>query len=269
MMTLLEQYINQEVEPGEVTRYDNLVITGEQDDYMSYQPVIWTMGEDRVKQDGDNSYGSPMLTTGVGGIKVQVDGNRSTTVYGEWTDENGLLCCIYNPIFTITGEVPDLASVEYEPFMYRVWRLCKDVRGYGRNGANVPYNDPNADRSADKLIAEAMTNEATVVLGDELTAELNFGAVANTEIKFRVRFYYKKVGDNMLRDGEAPMYYVIETVVPWSDMPTGVHELEVGNVVAKTYYNAQGIKSDRPFDGINIVVTRYSDGTVKTSKVVR
>lgn len=269
MMNFLPQYIDQEVAPGEVTRYDNQVITGVEDDFMSYQPMIWTYGEDRVKQDGDNSYGSPIWTTGVGNVAVAVSGNRSTTVYGEWVDENGMLCCIYNPIFNIDGVVPELASVDYEPFMYRVWRLCPDVRGYGRNGANVPYNDPTGDRSPDKLIAEAQTDFASVELGDEITAELNFGAVANTSINFRVRFYYKKVGDMGMRDGEVPMYYVVETVVPWSNMPTGVNELELNDVVGKTYYNAQGIKSNKPFDGINIVETRYSDGSVKITKVVR
>ena len=239
---------------------------------MSYQPVIWTFGENRVKQDGDNSYGSPMWTTGVGNVNVHVGGTRSTTVYGEWTDEDGNVCNIFNPILTIEGVVPELASVEYEPYMYRVWRLCNDVRGYGRNAAtNVPYNNPTADRSADKLIAEEVTGDNIIVLGDD-HGLLNFGAKATTEIAFRVRFYYKKVAERALQapraNEDAPMYYVVEKTVPWSDMPTSVIELMTGNVVSKTYYNAQGVKSDKPFDGVNIVVTRYSDGSVKTTKVV-
>jgi len=35
------------------------------------------------------------------------------------------------------------------------------------------------------------------------------------------------------------------------------------------YLNVAGMKSDKPFDGINIVVTRYDDGSIKTSKVMR
>lgn len=269
MLTVLEQYIDQKVNPGEVTRYDNLVITGGADDYMAYLPVIWTFGEDRVNQDGDNSYGSPMWTTGVGNVTTNISGTRSTTVYGEWNDENGVKCCIFNPIFTIVGEVPEFASVDYEPCMYRVWRLCNDVRGYSRNAAtNVPYNNPTAERSPDKLIIEAQTTDDIIFAGDEI-GELSFGATANTEIQFRVRFYYKRVGSNLLRDGEAPLYYVVEKIVPWSDMPTGVVETLAPGEVSKTYYNAQGIKSDKPFDGVNVVVTRYSDGSVKTTKVVR
>ncbi len=273
MLEVLEQYKEQEVNPGEVTRYDNLEITGAEDDFMAYLPIIWTYGVDRVNNDGDNSYGSPMWTTGVGKVNAYVGGNRSTTVYGEWNDEDGNKCCIFNPILTIEGGVPELASVEYEPFMYRVWRICSDVRGYSRNPAtNVPYNNPTADRSADKLIVEEMTTDNMIVAGDE-HGMLNFGAKSTTDISFRVRFYYKKVGEKALQAprlaDDAPMYYVVEKIVPWSDMPTAVVELMTGNEVSKTYYNAQGVKSDRPFDGVNIVVTRYSDGTVKTTKVVR
>ena len=51
---------------------------------------------------------------------------------------------------------------------------------------------------------------------------------------------------------------------------TAVKEVVVtGDVVSRTYVNAQGMKSDKPFDGINIVITRYSDGTTSTTKVVR
>ena len=42
-----------------------------------------------------------------------------------------------------------------------------------------------------------------------------------------------------------------------------------GEVVGQTYYNIQGMESDQPFDGVNIVVTRYSDGATSISKVIR
>ena len=40
-------------------------------------------------------------------------------------------------------------------------------------------------------------------------------------------------------------------------------------VVSNTYYNVAGIASDKPFSGINIVVTRYSDGSHTTTKIMR
>ena len=40
-------------------------------------------------------------------------------------------------------------------------------------------------------------------------------------------------------------------------------------VVSVSYYNAAGMQSAQPFEGVNIVVTRYADGTKKTEKVIR
>ncbi len=42
------------------------------------------------------------------------------------------------------------------------------------------------------------------------------------------------------------------------------------SVVVKSvkYVNVAGIVSDRPFQGVNIVVTEYTDGTSTTSKVI-
>ena len=40
------------------------------------------------------------------------------------------------------------------------------------------------------------------------------------------------------------------------------------DVVGVTYVNPMGQTSSRPFVGVNIIVTRYSDGTTKTTKAV-
>lgn len=39
-------------------------------------------------------------------------------------------------------------------------------------------------------------------------------------------------------------------------------------VLSQTYYNLAGMASSKPFDGVNIVITNYSDGTIKTAKAV-
>ncbi len=93
-----------------------------------------------------------------------------------------------------------------------------------------------------------------------------------------VRFYYRSTGKAietgrfMLRaDGdETPEYYAAEGDSQAKQTPTSVSEIRYhGEVVSQTYYNVQGMKSDKPFDGVNIVVTRFSDGATSISKVVR
>ena len=52
--------------------------------------------------------------------------------------------------------------------------------------------------------------------------------------------------------------------------PSSIDQPAVGQqVLGHTYYNVAGMSSEKPFDGLNIVVTRYSDGTVSTTKVFR
>lgn len=41
------------------------------------------------------------------------------------------------------------------------------------------------------------------------------------------------------------------------------------SITAVRYYNLMGVESDKPFDGINIVVTTYSDGSRTSKKVLR
>ena len=48
---------------------------------------------------------------------------------------------------------------------------------------------------------------------------------------------------------------------------TAVDAIDVDRQVQDvTYYNLMGVGSEHPFAGINLVVTRYSDGTQKTAK---
>ena len=244
-----------------VDRLDNAVVTGGPGEYASYQPVLWTFGNDRLKGDGDNSYGAPIWKTGVGYVLMDAPKPESVN-YGKWWDENGDVCTVYSPVLSINGNVPVIDGVEYEPFMYRVWRLCDGVRGFTYMGGNLFINDPSADRSEVKLVAEEMTDEPTITIGGD--GSLDFGATVDCSLSFRTRFYYVKKGQSA---SDKPMFYVVEYTKDWDW--TGIDEIASDNVVSKTYYNGLGIPSQTPHSGINIVVTRYSDGTTTTSKVVR
>ena len=90
-----------------------------------------------------------------------------------------------------------------------------------------------------------------------------------------VRFYYilesMMPTTNTLRagDGNPGAGYGAEGAKA-PDPATSVDEIRYhGEIVSQTYINTQGMQSDKPFDGVNIVVTRYSDGATSISKVVR
>ena len=104
--------------------------------------------------------------------------------------------------------------------------------------------------------------------------------ISEDDLTIYVRYYYKSTGkpieslnNIMLRaDGAdaAKSFYAVEKPATAKQGPTAVEEiLYHGEVVSTIYYNVQGMKSDKPFDGVNIVVTRFSDGATAISKVVR
>ena len=63
-------------------------------------------------------------------------------------------------------------------------------------------------------------------------------------------------------------------IYPLDISPTNVIVTSVEGVKGTTtvkavkFYNLQGIESDTPFDGINIVVEQLNDGTTRSSKML-
>ena len=259
-------------------RHDTNVITGVYGDYMTYVPVIKTFGEDRVKKDGENTYGSNIYKTGVAGLDVSVEGTVSVHgSYANWYDENGEECAVFNPIITINATMPDYATWEYRPYLYRVWLKCDNRRFADMDEHGHLINDTETERESFELIAEDYTwdGETDVVYGGP-NDEMAFGATyasRNGGISFLVRMYYEVQADIPLKNAKypswMPVFYVVEKEIPWNNVPTSVNEITTEFEVSKTYYNAQGVASDKPFDGVNIVVTKYSDGSTKTTKVIR
>ena len=274
----LPEYYGVQEHNGGMSRNDSSkVVLGQYGDFMTYAPIVWTDGEKRVKQDGDNSYGGTISKTGVAKLDVMVQGTATAPGSSDsWRDENGEMCVFFNPVFYVSATMPDNATWEYLPVRYRIWRKCNNVRYCLYNEATGQLvNDAEFPRETFELIAdyEADEDETQVLFGDPDAYVYEFGATAASAeggISFLVRLYYQVEPMIPLKYPLwMPMYYVVEQEVPWKDYTTAVAENNAGNVLGKTYYNLQGIASDTPYDGLNIVVTHYSDGTTKSTKVMR
>ena len=64
-----------------------------------------------------------------------------------------------------------------------------------------------------------------------------------------------------------PVGYHLKAVFDLDKLPTGVDGVETAKqVVAVRYYNLQGMGSSKPFDGVNVVRTTYSDGSTQVTK---
>ncbi len=122
------------------------------------------------------------------------------------------------------------------------------------------------------------------------TSEDETGVIDELDALFTVRIYFTKNenlpqtqsevdGAPALRDGEPAAagdgkFYVVEAVVDKTfksnEVVTGIiQNLNTRQVVSEKYYNVAGIESDTPFEGVNIVVTRYSDGSTTTTKILK
>ncbi len=274
-----------------VERLDTNYVQGVKEDSLAYVPVIWTFGLYSGREDGkNNSYGSDIKREYLGGVSATITGEKSDySDYGMWT-ANGVDYCVYTPVITIIGEPPavkvdnDGDVSTYVPYMYRAWCLYEGAHDFTRN-SNGQLID-NGVMTAPILLDERVSTETGEILGGPWQVGMGrlpwaFGIPVSEDgsnVTFAIRFYYKKTvteagqGEpNSLRDGEeGEEYYIVECEGDAQSITTAINELFNGRVPVETiYYNSVGMQSDKPFDGINIVVTRYSDGTTSTSKIVR
>lgn len=95
----------------------------------------------------------------------------------------------------------------------------------------------------------------------------NFDGVVTVEI-------YLVNGDvtsvNELSNSNYYITKVSHTIVQDPDISTGVEDVDAEKTVAGvTYYNLLGVSSDRPFEGVNVVVTTYTDGTKSSKKILK
>jgi hypothetical protein len=86
---------------------------------------------------------------------------------------------------------------------------------------------------------------------------------------FHALILRKPASNKLTSDASSATYGIIPLDMPQKGHPTTVKELTGNRVVKSTsYYNVMGMESSKPFKGVNIVVTRYSDGSSTTTKVL-
>ncbi len=293
---------------GTVKRVDMEFVEGQQNDWIDYVPVIWTFGHNTGRTDGkNNSYGSDIKRSVLGGVTPDfIRGTLSTNNdvhqndYGTWDAPNNEKYCVYTPFMRVSGFSPedynanDGDQYTFEPYMFRVWCVYDQARDFTRNSDGQLIDNGVTEDMEDGtfLLQTVYVDDPTlssIYFGKEQWVEADgrlpytFGvpvSVANNPsvLKFIVRFYYKR---SVVEGGTQPSglrgnrdggeeYYIAEATGDGQDITTGIFDLFMGkSVVGVTYVNAQGMKSDKPFDGVNIVITRYSDGSTSTSKIIR
>lgn len=75
---------------------------------------------------------------------------------------------------------------------------------------------------------------------------------------------------NIIAKAEGKMPSLLTTAEVLPEVSTAINNVESTKTVAQvTYVNVAGMRSTKAFDGVNVVITRYTDGTFSTAKVVK
>jgi hypothetical protein len=264
--SFVDNYMVNEAEDGDTYTYAPVVEL-----FAPIQAVELPSGADRTDY---NTYGGPQQMTAGGIVNVQV----LKPAHSEYTwTANGKEYTYYNVYLDVTKlDLPD----GYEVAKVRAWRKI-DSQYLGEQEGHGYEGRLNLDSNGEYKFVE----HATCAEGEELgktgsndVFEGTFGAVKlnpgeTIPMEFTVRIYFtKSVSGSKAADPNGD-YYIAEYTISdalTSDIPTSINGVEsYRQVVSEKYYNAAGVESDTPFKGVNIVVTRYSDGSTSTVKVLK
>lgn len=231
------------------------------------------LDEEAVIADADWCYGSDIEHT------LITNGAENN---GDW----------YGHFMKISSDM----SPNLEVYGVRVWRVRKkDATGAAED---VPVNEWFLGQNKSK-IGDKMPSYFVVAVDEEtglLSVELKdiykgpdmetFKQNTDYQPEYIVHYYGRvksleepTSGDvNTLsvtpraQDDQAKVYYVSEFKYhpAINDIPTGINGvMQSVQVESVEYIDVMGRVSSRPFKGLNIVVTRYADGTIITTKQVK
>lgn len=127
--------------------------------------------------------------------------------------------------------------------------------------------------SARRSIVEGGTNGAWY----KVESDISFAGICEKAETFdgvvTVEIYLVNGDVTSVNELSNSNYYITKvshTIVKDPKLSTGVEDVDAEKTVAGvTYYNLLGVSSDSPFEGVNVVVTTYTDGTKSSKKIVK
>ena len=236
-----------------------------------------------------NTYGAPVRAREYDPVTLNlyIGGSKSDQrLGGHWTqtlpDGTQKEYCVYTPVIFV--EAPQLDFISHKPYLLRAWLVADDEVTYynfdridgaikGTTVLEMPY------LLGELPVVDGMPG-VNFIIGEDWDAHASpvrlqnaFGApCANANVVIVVRAYYQRGEENSslsLRAGGGG-YGFGQGSGSGDGIPTAVTEvIDNLQVVDVKYVNSLGMQSSKPFEGVNIVVTRYSNGTISTTKVVR
>lgn len=166
---------------------------------------------------------------------------------------------------------------EYEHcFAWRVWRVMSD-------GTKVLLNEEDEIDGGDAVTNHESLNELWPsddgLFSTDIFVDLAPDMNSYRTLRYIVRAYISnekfEMSSPMLRESFVDSRFVIaqdilDINVSRNTIVTGVDDVnESKQVESVSYYDITGRRSNHAFDGINVVVTKYTDGTVSSRKLIK
>lgn len=242
-----------------------------------YVPVVVANG---VQSTG-NTYGAPIRSSQLSTMTATVNYDQSDIMTDAATGLQYYYMAAEVAMHCVVPPVDDDADYHYELVLARAWRQWTPyVVGQGALPATETYMGQKEIDGAQTDVIIGCKDFQRDESGRWSYDEPTFCALAGTTPMFVSRFYYQRVpndasagaprragggggggggGAGAPGDGPNP-----------PGNATGLGNFTVDKqIVSVTYVNPLGMTSTSPFDGMNIIVTRYDDGSVQTTKVLK
>ena len=265
-------------EGGNITTHD--INSSSDNQTSSYVPVINTLyNGDATKP---NSYGCDIQRTAYPAVEVNIEGMEKTDpFYGNDGDLMG-----YRVNLKITPKLPKSSdsNINYV-YYYRVWREIDSknnpTRIEGERMVNREDNQSGEGWASDyDCLHVTYPGQGDVSVNDIF---VDFAYEGEKDVNYIVRLYATTVSGvqagghdhstlAVSEGGNGKDYFIAEAKAKANftpDTPTGIGTINADAKVKNvTYYNMMGVASSHPHQGMNIVVTHYSNGTTTSKKVI-
>ncbi len=229
-----------------------------------YVPTIfaYTPSYDKVNKDQIvlSSYGADRLTDDIAHLNMTVMAVEKSEPYNGYRS--------YTADISLNGQVPN----DMEQYYYRIWRVMPDGSEVLLNTLESQSGGTGESAWAQNYEALKGTYPGATISVRDIFAAPSIGEGESLTISYIARLYAEKELPSLqLRNRAGGSGYGIAPAGgsgEWNDgTPTGVNEMTSALVPMKTtYYNALGMSSSTPFDGLNIIVIQYTNGKTVVQK---
>ena len=251
----------------------------------NYYPVITTKAVTTPLGVVENTYGGTHSKAFLSNVNVAITDLVQTGI--SWFDNDGKPFKYYSADIEVEADIP---SADRSTVMIRVWRVNSDgSETLLNNETDIYGGDEDAPVWATSYYKIKDLYPGNDIKVHDIFSGPVLGAGQSMDITYIVRLYttdYRDDVDESSGPSEAPgrksakkvlataTYNVAEktyTVTYDKTVRTEIYPVVVNNATPThvIYYNPLGVESDRPFDGINVIVTQYSDGTTTTEKAIK